>query len=87
MYYAPLPFKQVRVVFIYFFVTLSRGAQSVKCAACNYVTAIGSSSGASSSSRGGALGSHMVVVENPPTLDEKGKIVSNMAVGVVEEVK
>ena len=25
----------------------------------------------------------MVVVENPPTLDDEGKMVSNMAVGVI----
>ena len=30
---------------------------------------------------------NMVVVENPPTVDDKGKLISNMAVGVAEDLK
>jgi len=65
------------------------GARSVMCAACNFVTHVD----AGASSHGGSwapsatnsLGPKMVVVENPPTLDASGKMVSNMAVGVVAE--
>lgn len=61
------------------------GSQSVKCAACNYVTSIGAQ-GSGSSSRKDSASSHLVVIENPPTIDEaSGKVVSNMAVGVAED--
>ena len=40
-----------------------------------------------SGGRRDAGGPHMVVVENPPTIDEKGKVISNMAVGVAEDLK
>lgn len=55
------------------------GAESVKCAACNFITVVGGS--------GGRIGRQMVVVENPDTVDENGKVVSNMAVGVAEDLK
>ena len=65
------------------------GARSVMCAACNFVTHVdaGASShgGSRAPSSNNPLGPKMVVVENPPTLDASGKMVSNMAVGVVAE--
>ena len=67
--------------------TLPRGAQSVKCAACNYITPTGPEGSRGSGGRRDAGGPHMVVVENPPTIDEKGKVISNMAVGVAEDLK
>lgn len=73
------------------------GAQSVKCALCQFVTSItmlnvrvplpsqqprppqaaGGPAPAPTSSH-----TQTVVVENPMTMDESGKLVSNMAVGV-----
>ena len=64
------------------------GARSVMCAACNFVTHVdagASSHGGSRAPSSHTLGPKMVVVENPPTLDASGKMVSNMAVGVVAE--
>lgn len=78
------------------------GAQSVKCALCQFVTSTGMSnmrmpipaqrppsnvpppqtSAAVQTSR-----MQTVVVENPMTLDESGKLVSNVAVGVTSEKK
>ena len=59
------------------------GAQSVKCAACNYITATSTPEHGSVATPGDGVAPQMVVVENPPTLDESGNVVSNMAVGVV----
>ena len=61
------------------------GAQSIKCAVCNFVTqgSAGGSSGQGSSGGRVPQRPQMVVVENPPTVDDEGKLVSNMAVGVV----
>mmetsp|Transcript_5663 Transcript_5663/g.6503 ORF Transcript_5663/g.6503 Transcript_5663/m.6503 type:complete len:223 (-) Transcript_5663:909-1577(-) len=63
------------------------GAQSVKCAMCNFITqaAAGSfvpNSAGSSSNATNRVGVETVVVENPPSLDENGQTVTNMAVGV-----
>ncbi|KAG2445588.1 hypothetical protein HXX76_000200 [Chlamydomonas incerta] len=63
------------------------GAQSVKCSVCHYVTPVTAATAAA----GGASGSipaarpkttQTVVVENPPSYDEKGNEVANIAVGV-----
>uniref|UniRef100_A0A0D3FLM1 Zinc finger LSD1-type domain-containing protein n=2 Tax=Oryza TaxID=4527 RepID=A0A0D3FLM1_9ORYZ len=49
------------------------GAPSVKCAICHYITNTGPTSRPQNVT---------VVVENPMTVDEKGKLVSNVVVGV-----
>ncbi|KAJ7542022.1 hypothetical protein O6H91_10G086100 [Diphasiastrum complanatum] len=77
------------------------GAQSVRCALCQFVTAIPMSSMNSpfSTQRPPFVPlsqspismpsprpqTQTVVVENPMTLDESGKLVSNVAVGVTEK--
>ncbi|XP_073107552.1 protein LOL3-like isoform X2 [Elaeis guineensis] len=73
------------------------GAPSVKCAICHYVTNIGASNmrvpipaahrpneSTPMPPSTSALGSRAqtVVVENPMTVDESGKLVSNVVVGV-----
>lgn len=79
------------------------GAPSVKCAVCQFVTATGISNArmplpaqraplnvsSSQAPLAQQLQSHAqtVVVENPMTLDESGKLVSNVAVGVTTERK
>ncbi|OEL24052.1 hypothetical protein BAE44_0014923, partial [Dichanthelium oligosanthes] len=50
------------------------GAPSVKCAICNFITNVG---GPPSQPQ-----NVTVVVENPMTVDDKGKLVSNVVVGV-----
>lgn len=76
------------------------GAQSVKCAMCNFVTQVpqtqprwsgqgtstpsASTSGAPKSSAPG-VAKTTVVVENPPSIDEEGNEVQNIAVGVKTE--
>lgn len=58
------------------------GAQSVKCSVCHYVTPVtASATGASQQQRPKAT-TQTVVVENPPTLDDQGNEVANIAVGV-----
>ena len=57
-------------------------AQSVKCIVCNFVTSVTPTR--SADTHGQVLGPEMVVVENPPTLNEAGKTVSNLSVGIVE---
>uniref|UniRef100_A0A0E0MPG9 Zinc finger LSD1-type domain-containing protein n=1 Tax=Oryza punctata TaxID=4537 RepID=A0A0E0MPG9_ORYPU len=49
------------------------GAPSVKCAICNFITNTGPTSQSQNVT---------VVVENPMTVDAKGKLVSNVVVGV-----
>lgn len=77
------------------------GAQSVKCALCQYVTSTGMNNmrmpiPVQSPSSNVPLmqpspapqpipRTQTVVVENPMTLDESGKLVSNVAVGVTTE--
>lgn len=77
------------------------GAQSVKCAMCNYVTQVpptptrwnpqqGSSTTPASTSSAPvpatpATSKMTVVVENPPSLDDEGNEVRNIAVGVKTE--
>ncbi|XP_077253267.1 protein LOL2-like isoform X2 [Tasmannia lanceolata] len=79
------------------------GAQSVKCAVCHYVTNVGMSNmrvpipvqrpnGASPTLIASApplphASSQTVVVENPMTVDESGKLVSNVVVGVTTAKK
>ncbi|KAK3233584.1 histone demethylase SWIRM1 [Cymbomonas tetramitiformis] len=68
------------------------GAQSVKCAMCNFVSQVQAAAAAAAgmlpSSGGPSAGvarTQTVVVENPPSLDENGRQVSNVAVGVLAE--
>ncbi|XP_015883198.2 protein LSD1-like [Ziziphus jujuba] len=73
------------------------GAPSVKCAVCHYVTNTGiANSGvsipthrptgtANSGIMPSSSGSQTIVVENPMTVDESGKLVSNVVVGVTTE--
>lgn len=76
------------------------GAPSVKCAVCQFVTATGMnnarmpqrvppnvSSSQAPISQQPPSHAQTVVVENPMTLDESGKLVSNVAVGVTTERK
>ncbi|XP_043698595.1 protein LSD1-like isoform X1 [Telopea speciosissima] len=77
------------------------GAPSVKCAVCQYVTNIGMGSmrvpipvqrpnGASMPSTSTLTPhahGHTVVVENPMSMDESGKMVTNVVVGVTTEKK
>lgn len=77
------------------------GAQSVKCALCQFVTSIAMpptgnmrlplpqrappgppAAAAPLPTTAPASHSQTVVVENPMTMDESGKLVSNVAVGV-----
>ncbi|GAB4840877.1 histone demethylase SWIRM1 [Ancistrocladus abbreviatus] len=76
------------------------GAPSVKCAVCHYITNVGSAmipvrpygtaitpSVASTSAPMSHSQSQTVVVENPMSLDESGKLVSNVVVGITTEKK
>ncbi|KAJ6980402.1 hypothetical protein NC653_028268 [Populus alba x Populus x berolinensis] len=73
------------------------GAPSVKCAVCHYVTNISMANvrvplpANRSSGIGGTMPStsttQTVVVENPMSVDESGKLVSNVVVGVTTEKK
>ncbi|KAL5731627.1 histone demethylase SWIRM1 [Ranunculus cassubicifolius] len=78
------------------------GAPSVKCAVCNYITNIGMGNmraipfprpqGANvpvppTSTSMPHTYSQTVVVENPMSVDESGKLVSNVVVGVTSEKK
>ncbi|GAB4829461.1 histone demethylase SWIRM1 [Ancistrocladus abbreviatus] len=79
------------------------GASSVKCAVCQYITNVGTANprippvrpyGSSVTSSVGSTSEPMshsqsqtVVVENPMSLDESGKLVSNVVVGVTTEKK
>ncbi|XP_058071642.1 protein LSD1 isoform X2 [Magnolia sinica] len=74
------------------------GAPSVKCAVCHYITNVGMSrvpipvnrpNGAMPSTSAPLSHAHnqTVVVENPMTVDESGKLVSNVVVGVTTEKK
>ncbi|CAN6287444.1 unnamed protein product, partial [Urochloa humidicola] len=70
------------------------GAHSVKCAICNHITITGVntvaptpssrpvSNGSSTSAPKSQPQNVTVVVENPMTVDDKGKLVSNVVVGV-----
>lgn len=62
------------------------GAQSVKCSVCHFVTNVSQQQGwgtaGPASSRPTTKLNQTVVVENPPTLDDKGNEVANIAVGV-----
>ncbi|XP_048127163.1 protein LSD1 [Rhodamnia argentea] len=77
------------------------GAPSVKCAICNYITNVGASnprvyvpsqrpdgpqSGTTpSTSTSMPQSTQTVVVENPMSVDESGKLVTNVVVGVTTE--
>ncbi|KAJ4976959.1 hypothetical protein NE237_002065 [Protea cynaroides] len=76
------------------------GAPSVKCAVCQYVTNIGGNMRApihvqrpngtsmvSSSTSVPHAHGQTVVVENPMSMDESGKLVSNVVVGITTEKK
>lgn len=75
------------------------GAPSVKCAVCHYVTSVGMvnvrvpipvhrpNAAAISASTPSTSSSQTVVVENPMSVDESGKLVSNVVVGVTTEKK
>jgi len=77
------------------------GAPSVKCAVCNFITNVGvttvrplppapsanSYNVPSTSAPTKQSQNVTVVVENPMTVDEKGKLVSNVVVGVTTGVK
>ncbi|GMI81918.1 LESION SIMULATING DISEASE 1, CHILLING SENSITIVE 4 [Hibiscus trionum] len=72
------------------------GAPSVKCAVCQYVTNVGMGNVRVPlpASRPNATGttpststSQTVVVENPMSVDESGKLVSNVVVGVTTDKK
>ena len=69
----------------------SYGAHSVKCSICNYITQVGSGNSTQAQTQHNQQQQHghpapqTVLVENPPTLDEEGRLLSNnMAVGVSE---
>lgn len=55
----------------------SAGALSVQCAACQYITV--------TIFTRGKRGANMVVVENPPTLDENGHVKNSTSVGLAED--
>ncbi|XP_017603110.1 protein LSD1-like isoform X3 [Gossypium arboreum] len=72
------------------------GAASVKCAVCHYVTNVGTGNvrcplPASSLNARGTMPStstsQTVVVENPMSVDESGKLVSNVVVGITTDKK
>ncbi|KAE8689806.1 Protein LSD1 [Hibiscus syriacus] len=70
------------------------GAPSVKCAVCQYVTNVGMGNvrvpppvnrpkeTAATGSKPSTSASQTVVVENPMSVDESGKLVSNVVVGI-----
>jgi LSD1 subclass zinc finger protein len=57
------------------------GALSVKCTACDFLTLTFLRN--KESNRGGI---QMVVVENPPTVNDAGQISNNMSVGLAEKL-
>lgn len=70
------------------------GAQSVKCAMCNFVSRVQGAAGVnhgggSGSGSGGAAlqqtGTVTVVIENPPRLDDQGNHVTEICVGVLSK--
>jgi len=68
------------------------GAQSVKCSVCHFVTHVSQQAnwGGPSSSTGQQAQQHKsqtVVVENPPSLDEQGNEVANIAVAVKDKAQ
>ncbi|XP_057970958.1 protein LSD1 [Malania oleifera] len=75
------------------------GAPSVKCAVCHYITNVGVGNArvsipvhrpngtAISASMPSTSTSQTVVVENPMSVDESGKLVSNVVVGVTTDKK
>ncbi|KAI3496226.1 hypothetical protein L1887_38581 [Cichorium endivia] len=75
------------------------GAPSVKCAVCHYITNVNMSNGRvptpmqppgsmpSTSTEMPHFHTQTVVVENPMSVDESGKLVSNVVVGVTTEKK
>ncbi|KAK8500317.1 hypothetical protein V6N12_068804 [Hibiscus sabdariffa] len=76
------------------------GAPSVKCAVCQYVTNVGMGNArvpfsvnrpnqiaSSTGTMPSTSSSQTVVVENPMSVDESGKLVSNVVVGVTTERK
>ncbi|GLT76041.1 hypothetical protein SLA2020_477240 [Shorea laevis] len=75
------------------------GAPSVKCAVCQYVTNVGMANvrvplpmnrpngTAASGNMPSTSTSQTVVVENPMSVDESGKLVSNVVVGVTTDKK
>lgn len=75
------------------------GAPSVKCAVCQYVTNVNMANvrvpipanRPNGTATSGTLSStsvtQTVVVENPMSVDESGKLVSNVVVGVTTEKK
>ncbi|CAH2046478.1 unnamed protein product [Thlaspi arvense] len=75
------------------------GASSVKCAVCQYVTNVYMNNGraplsmnrpnrtASSPTMSSTSSTQTVVVENPMSVDESGKLVSNVVVGVTTDKK
>ncbi|KAK9810490.1 hypothetical protein WJX72_011530 [[Myrmecia] bisecta] len=73
----------------------AHGAQSVKCAVCNNVTPVNASSitvaphPPGNAGEGSSAGktTQTVVVENPPSIDEDGNEIQNIAVGVTSTSK
>ncbi|KAL8223050.1 hypothetical protein R6Q57_020449 [Mikania cordata] len=72
------------------------GAPSVKCAVCHYITNVNTTNGrvpvsvsspSSSTEMPHSLHTQTVVVENPMSVDENGKLVSNVVVGVTTDKK
>ncbi|XP_076933641.1 protein LSD1-like [Bidens hawaiensis] len=71
------------------------GAPSVKCSVCHYITNVNTSNGRvpapvsmpSSSTEMPSSHTQTVVVENPMSVDENGKLVSNVVVGVTTDKK
>nr|KJB69105.1 hypothetical protein B456_011G005300 [Gossypium raimondii] len=75
------------------------GAPSVKCAICQYVTNVGTGNArapfcvsrpnqiASAGTVPSTSTSQTVVVENPMSVDESGKLVSNVVVGITTDKK
>jgi len=61
-----------------------RGAASVRCGSCGTVSSAGttSASGAGGTPTRAVSSKNLVVIENPPTIDEGGRVVSNIAIGV-----
>lgn len=62
------------------------GAQSVKCAMCNVVTQVQHAlAGGGHQPPPAPQRTQTVVVENPPSLDENGKQVTNVVVGIISK--
>lgn len=58
------------------------GANAVKCALCNHITPVTMRGARASGAAGAKPVQAAVLVENPPTLDEKGNEVECMALGI-----